>query len=384
MISPSDIANFHTRFYESHKKTVQDSVIVKYCSIQAVRRRRQSKNVRNRNASFRYHIPKKITTELIPVCKNTFLRALNLSHNRINGVLRRFFETGAMPVENRGGDRVKDKNLAKKEAIIKFIKSFPVIESHYCRGSTSRQYISSELSIKKMWRMYNTEHNECAVKESFFRRLFNTKFNLGFNAPQTDVCSRCLELKGRISNTRDMHEKQTLITESRIHKLKAKAFFDLLKEDRPGMQILSYDCQKNLVLPKIPDQQAYYKRQFYVYNFTIVAGTSHSPLTKDNVFCYTWKETDKAKGSNEIASAVFDRLGKLNLTNDITKLRLCSDGCGGQNKNLAMVSMVSAWLQRAPAHIKAIELVFPVTGHSYIPPDRVFANIEKKYGKRTL
>lgn len=32
-------------------------------------------------------------------------------------------------------------------------------------------------------------------------------------------------------------------------------------------------------------------------------------------------------------------------------------------------------------NVKTIELVFPVTGHSFIPPDRVFGNIEKKIRK---
>ncbi|CAH1109680.1 unnamed protein product [Psylliodes chrysocephalus] len=232
-----------------------------------------------------------------------------------------------------------------------------------------------------MWKMFNTKFPEYAVKESFFRALFNTKFNLVFNALQTDVCSRCLELKSRIKNTRDLNQKQELMTESRIHKLKAKAFFDLLKEEKAEMLTMSYDCQKNLVVPKIPDQQANYKRHFYMYNFAIVVGTSKSLLKKDNVFCYTWKETDKGKGSNEIASAIFDRLQKLNLDN-VTDLRLCSYGCRGQNKNLTMITMVCTWLQRAPTHVKSIELVFPVTGHSYIPPDRVFANIEKKIRKK--
>lgn len=32
-----------------------------------------------------------------------------------------------------------------------------------------------------------------------------------------------------------------------------------------GVLTLSYDCQKNLVLPKVPDQSAYYGRQAYFY-----------------------------------------------------------------------------------------------------------------------
>lgn len=52
----------------------------------------------------------------------------------------------------------------------------------------------------------------------------------------------------------------------------------------------SFDCPKNQPLPKLPDQSTYYSRQFYIYNLTIVQGTSKDKLTKENVFSYVWGE----------------------------------------------------------------------------------------------
>lgn len=73
-------------------------------------------------------------------------------------------------------------------------------------------------------------------------------------------------------------------------------------------------------------------------------------------------------------------IGRLT-SSDLTKyksVRLIWDGCDGQNKNSAMVAMCHAWLgQFAPVHINQVELVFPVTGHSFLTPDRVYGNIEK-------
>lgn len=43
-----------------------------------------------------------------------------------------------------------------------------------------------------------------------------------------------------------------------------------------------------------------------------------------------------------------------------------------------MVGMCAIWLSQAPPHIKKIELIFPIPGHSFIPPDRVFGLIEKE------
>lgn len=83
------------------------------------------------------------------------------------------------------------------------------------------------------------------------------------------------------------------------------------------------------------------------------------------------------KGSIQIASAVNHCLQNLNTTG-IKTVRLVADGCGGQNKNSIMVGMCSFWLEvQAPRNIENVEIIFPIPGHSYMPPDRVFGQIEK-------
>src|SRR5690606_28467453 len=107
------------------------------------------------------------------------------------------------------------------------------------------------------------------------------------------------------------------------------------------------------------------------------------PMVQDNSFCYTWLELEFKKGSNEVASAVFHRLCVSNF-DDVKKIRLVCDGCAGQNKNSTMIGMLSTWFsQKAPSSIKTIEVVFPIVGHSYMPPDRLFGRIEKRIRKET-
>lgn len=60
-----------------------------------------------------------------------------------------------------------------------------------------------------------------------------------------------------------------------------------------------------------------------------------------------------------------------------------ADGCGGQNKNSIMLSMLSKWLLENVS-VKHIEIIFPVTGHSFMPPDRVFGNVEKVLKKQEV
>ncbi|CAB3252753.1 unnamed protein product [Arctia plantaginis] len=108
----------------------------------------------------------------------------------------------------------------------------------------------------------------------------------------------------------------------------------------------------------------------------MVEGTSKNPLTKNNVFAYVCTENEYNKVSNLIASAVYHRLTATEKT-DITHIRLIADGCGGQNKNCIVLGTCSKWLLENPC-IHSIELIFPVTGHYFMPADQQFGVIERK------
>lgn len=107
----------------------------------------------------------------------------------------------------------------------------------------------------------------------------------------------CLKSKEKL-NSKDMSssEKQAVITEQRVHKLKAKAFFNLLKKNPPGnVAVFSFDCEKNLPLPKLSDQATYFMQQINYYNSTVVRGLSTTSLISGNVYSYVWTEVDFAK-----------------------------------------------------------------------------------------
>ena len=111
-----------------------------------------------------------------------------------------------------------------------------------------------------------------------------------------------------------------------------------LNEKRQGLKTFCFDHQQNQVLPKVPDQIAYYSRQLYVYNFAVVENREDGKLTPDNVFIYTCKENDFSKNSLSCSTAVFDVLMKSNMA-DVDTVRLVSDACEGQNKNSAFLVM---------------------------------------------
>ena len=387
-VSHADQVNFHQAFYSEPNKQLQDSLILKYTDTVKPSRNRSTNEERgDKSKTIRYYIPKKDSKDRLQVCRQTFLSTLLLSKNRVQGVVNRHFVTGNAPKESRGGDRKQQIYASRKKAVIEFIKKFRVIDSHYCRDKvTSRVYLSSDLNIHKMWKMYNEENNNLPVKEWYFRNIFCTKFNIGFGTPATDECSTCLSLTERIKHSDNDLRKQELNTKKEVHLMKAKQFYKKLQDKRNEVLVISLDCQKNQVLPRVSDQSAYYSRQIYLYNLTIVIGHSKSPQNKENVFNYYWCETEHSRGSNEVASALHNLLcTKLNIPPTVEILRIASEGCGAQNKNTIMMGMLAVWfLRNAPNNIKLIEFVFPIVGHSFLPSDRVFARIEKVIKKKTV
>lgn len=384
----ADVQHFHKAFYAVKTKVAQDMFLLKYCSSDAPDRHRPKNQQRGRKEStFSYYIENMAGTKL-EVCRKTFLNVLQITKHRVHGVFKRFKVQGSLvPVETRGGYRKAEMYEGKIESVVNFIKKFKGCEAHYSRAKSSRIYLDSRLSIAEMWRMYKASVcDELQVKESFFRKIFLTRFNISFNTPSTDKCSKCLEFNERIKQEKNANAREDLNSDLSLHKSLAKGFFGLLKKEESGVFIISFDMQKNLPIPQLPDQITYYSRQLYCYNLSIVSGksTGKSALSKENIAIYSWAEHQMRKSSNEIASAVFNEL-QLKVDsgafNGIHTVRLVADGCPGQNKNTIILTMCMAWLVRAPPGIKKMEIVFPVTGHSYMPSDRVFGLIERELQK---
>ncbi|RVE49656.1 hypothetical protein evm_005713 [Chilo suppressalis] len=379
-LTMDQIMKLHRNFYARPEKKEQDALILKYCSIQSTANHKTGfKGQRQTATKYSVLVDK---GKKVPICKKFFLSIFGITKHRVAYVMNRLYYTSEFPSEKRGGNHKEHKYAAQKESIHKFIQKLKCVESHYCRKSkfAVRQYLPSELNINKLFKIYkDSEFSIPLVKNSYFRSIFNNYYNIGFGSPKTDVCSTCLELKEKIKLESDPQKKNELITQKRVHMLRANAFFEKLREESDGLKIISFDCQKNLPLPKLPDQSTYYSRQLYFYNFTMVEGSSTLPFSKERIFSYVCIENEHNKDSNLVSSAVYHRLTETDKTN-IDTIRLIADGCGGQNKNCILVGTCCNWLLKNLT-IKKIEIVFPVTGHSYMPADRVFGVIEKKLKK---
>ena len=115
----------------------------------------------------------------------------------------------------------------------------------------------------------------------------------------------------------------------------------------------------------------------YVFGIVVHHGRGGSQ-SKDNVHLYVWQEYENRKDSNMIASALNDFLRHhLPTLNDARTLRLFSDSCFGQNKNMNVIAMLLALRKQCFPRL-GVRYVFPVRGHSYLPADRVFGRIEQQ------
>ncbi|CAH2015058.1 unnamed protein product [Acanthoscelides obtectus] len=357
-LTMKQIKDFHAYLYQSKDKIKQDLLILACCKGQSPKTGKSN----HAAPAIKYHV-RLSEGELIRVCAKSFLGITNLSKDRIQRIVRNFVVTGELPRKRRGGNRVGPKNDETRNCIKRFIESITCTESHYCRSKTSvRVYLPCDLNFKKLFDHYlRRVPQPMHVKLSYFRKYVNANYNIAFGTPLTDCCSTCLRTKEQLKVATSLDVRQKLVTEHRVHIAKAKAFFKLLKNQKPNTTYFSFDCQKNLALPRLPDQAAYFSQQINYNNFTVVAGTSTDKLRPKNVFSYLWTEIDARKDSNTIASALQYALKNFDFHPSKETVRLFADGCGGQNKNTNMMAMLAYWLlEESPKHIKQIELIFPI------------------------
>ena len=178
-------------------------------------------------------------------------------------------------------------------------------------GKAKKIYLPAELqSVKNLRKLFLQKHpeEEQGVSFKYFLRCVRKYLRIGFGSIKTDTCSFCESHKYQIKNEQGLTAKARLMAELKVQKRRANLFYELINEKRPGLKTFSFVHQQNLVLPRVADQQVYYSRQFYVYNFALVEIAPDGKLTPENVTSYTCTGDAFRKDSSVCASAVFNAL----------------------------------------------------------------------------
>ena len=118
----------------------------------------------------------------------------------------------------------------------------------------------------------------------------------------------------------------------------------------------------------------------YLFRVVVHHGKD-SRQTKDDIHLYTWMEHENKKDSNMISLAL-DHCFRQQLngfSRQTGRLRMFSDSCFGQNKNMNVLSIYALW-KNAFSDI-SVEYIFPIRAHSFLPADRVFGRNEQSIRK---
>lgn len=191
--------------YKNKLKIDQDQFLARLIVPYIPKRHKYTPENKKKNFSCNYFLKHKKKSKR--VCQAFFLKALSVTGRRVNTIAKTIFH-GNIPKENRGGDRLTATFKQKKESILKFLKKLPAKESHYNRNKSQRCYVSPELNIKKLWRIYNDSvDNPLKVKKTYFWNIFNT-LNIGFSSPATDMCAQCVLNKHKIKMEKNKNEKK--------------------------------------------------------------------------------------------------------------------------------------------------------------------------------
>lgn len=359
----------HSEYWAMGNLGLQREYITRHARNKSKKRTFTANQVSRRNNTVEYVLP--LNQSLLQVCKVMFLNTLAISEKTMRTSLKNLQESGVLYPEKRGGRSVQraEKDMEDTEKIRSHINRFDRVESHYIRANSSREYLHSDLNLKKMYRMFEEENNGQPHIPSFskYRNVF-VSMNLTFHHPKKDLCSLCVSYREG-----NEESKQRLLAKYNAHiaekeKVREiKTACKLLAKENEKIVSAIFDLQQVIYLPKSNDGQIFYKRRLANYNFTIYN------LGSRDCNCYVWNEATSKRGSSEIATCLYSFL--INCSEKgASEVRMFCDGCAGQNKNTIVAAML-LWAIKT-LKIQEISIRYFETSHGQSEGDSVHSTIE--------
>lgn len=208
--------------------------------------------------------------------------------------------------KGRPTNKISDEVLSDLD---NFIQKLSAMKSHCCRASTTKEYLLQEFeNIKRLYMIYKSHYNQYnlnIVNLIRFRKMFNTKYNIGFHILKKDKCRMCSKFENTIL-TRELNENENqLQTLHKIEKYKCKEIFifdqNLSKANENYLCISNY-LQKVLNTPQGQNMNLYYSRKYSVFNCSVYeSGTQ-------NAYAYMWGESIGQRGAKEIETYIYKYL----------------------------------------------------------------------------
>ncbi|CAG9791489.1 unnamed protein product [Diatraea saccharalis] len=203
----------------------------------------------------------------VQVCKNTFLNAFGIKE----WTIRYWLSTSKLGMAKKPEltHQVLEGHSKKDE--IGFLKDFlnglPKIPSHYCRATSSRQYLEPIIENKNhLFKIYcdkcNSENKKPLSRWSF-DKIFKEN-NLSLYQPKKDQCDTCCAFKaGNISE--DIYRSHVIRKEAAREEKKKDKDRTLARE----VHVFTHDLQSVKLCPMLQASTLYYKTKLCVHNFTL-------------------------------------------------------------------------------------------------------------------
>ncbi|KAK6177541.1 hypothetical protein SNE40_015624 [Patella caerulea] len=320
-----------------------------------------------RKFTFRYFL--KNGHQRLPVCKNLFLSTLGIGEYTVYEWLKSINEHG-VPVEECDKQQKTPKVSLQNSYARQFLTQLPKMPSHYCRATTTKQYLEPLFtSFSELHRVYLQDcevQGKLAVSRKVLIKLFD-EMNLSLFHPKKDQCDICVgHGTGNVTDG-DFAVHVDRKTKARNEKVRDKE----RAIENSKIKVSTMDLQSVLICPSIQASAVYYKTKLACHNFT-----THNLATRD-VHCYFWHEGEGGLSSHNFATCIQHYIETL-IEPGIEEIILFSDGCGYQNRN---VSVSNALLYTAVKNGITIIQKYLEKGHTQMEVDSVHSTLERKFRK---
>ena len=252
------------------------------------------------------------------------------------------------------------------ETMIKIIKKLPKYISHYSRekGTDNTVFLEPDCQWDDVYNMLEEElplSAKMPSKSWFYKRVKTFYPHVKTHTPSTDKCNTCSILK--------LAGKEKELEE---HQIRAEGFHEQMKKDLKNKYCITFDLQQVQPLPYLKVNKAFYNRKTWLYDLGVHCN--------DQAYLFLWTENTASRGSREITSCL-NYFQEVHLGDEpINTLYAWSDSCGGQNRNF---NVTCFWLRVISEYqIDNVIHRFPIKGHSFLPNDRDFGDVEKAKKKK--
>lgn len=328
--------------------------------------------------SYKYFL--RVGEERYCVCKAMFLNTLGIGEKTAYGWKQAEKKvTADINVVDRNEPSTANAKKAPSDVRAgahTYLENLPKMESHYCRSTSSKQYLepvfASKADLYKVYKTYCREHNIPNIASNcLFFNVFE-EMNLSLYKPKKDQCDKCCEFQVGNISVDEYNEHIMLKDEARKAKVddKERAIND------SKVKVLTMDLQAVLLCPRLQASALYYKTKLSCHNFTLM-----NLATKDTT-CYVWNETEGDLSASSFASCTTDYLGNLIRQDDnVQEIVIYSDGCNYQNRNIVLSN---ALLKTAVDNGVTILQKYLERGHTQMEVDSIHSLVERKLKRQPI